>query len=92
VSRAAPETRLRGNIALITGGNRGIGLAIAHALAAEGCDLLITGRDQSSLKKAGRELARSGIRVLAETCDVRDPGSVDALFAAVKNKFRRIDI
>ena len=92
MSRAAPETRLHGRVALITGGNRGIGLAIAHALAAEGCDLIITGRDESLLKKAVRELARWGIRVLAETCDVRDPGSVEAMFTGAKKKFRRVDI
>jgi len=44
------------------------------------------------LQKAGRELARRRIRVLAHACDVRDPQSVKALTAAIKKEFRRVDI
>jgi NAD(P)-dependent dehydrogenase (short-subunit alcohol dehydrogenase family) len=88
----ASRGRLQGKTALITGGNRGIGLEIARALAKEGCGLVITGRDQVSLHKASRELVRSGVRVLAKTCDVRDPLSVEALMAEVKEQFRQLDI
>jgi len=88
---SVPATRsLRGKIALITGASRGIGLAIATALAAEGCDLIITARHASPLKKAGRELERQGIRLLAKTCDVGNERSVDALFAAIKKEFRQL--
>jgi NAD(P)-dependent dehydrogenase (short-subunit alcohol dehydrogenase family) len=83
---------LRGKVALITGATRGIGLAVAQALAAEGCDLVPTARDPAALTRVGRELARSKIRVLAEPCDVRDPHSVDALFRACRRQFKRIDI
>ena len=83
---------MRGKVGLITGGNRGIGLAIARALAKEGCDLIITGRHRGSLQKASRELAHFGIRVVAEACDVRDRRSVEALVATVKKQFRRLDI
>jgi 3-oxoacyl-[acyl-carrier protein] reductase len=87
------STRLRGQVALITGGNRGIGLAIARALAAEGCDIVITGRDRTSLRKAGRELRfRAGTRVLAEVCDVSQPQSVEALMAKANSEFGRLDI
>lgn len=91
---ARPDSgaRLRGQVALITGGNRGIGLAIARALAAEGCDLVITGRDRTALQKAGRELKSYGIRVLPATCDVRDAGSVAALISTIRKQFRRLDI
>lgn len=89
---AASGGRLHGKIALITGGNRGIGLAVAQALAANGCDLIITGRDQTSLQKAGRELAATGIRVLAKHCHVRKPASIQALMSEVKKQFRRLDI
>jgi NAD(P)-dependent dehydrogenase (short-subunit alcohol dehydrogenase family) len=83
---------LRGKIALITGGNRGIGLAIARALANAGCHLVITGRDQSALNRAEKELARRTRNVLSVVCDVRDPDAVESLLAEVKHKFHRLDI
>jgi NAD(P)-dependent dehydrogenase (short-subunit alcohol dehydrogenase family) len=83
---------LVGRTAVITGASRGIGLAIAHALAAEGCDLVVTGRKLDPLRKAGRELARHGIRVLAKRCDVRDPASVKALVTSVRKQFSRVEI
>lgn len=81
--------RLNNKVALITGGDRGIGLAIAQALAAEGFDLVITSRNQASLNKAAKKLG--GITVPI-ACDVRDAGSVDKLLATVKKRFRNIDI
>ncbi|HET7441698.1 MAG TPA: SDR family oxidoreductase [Terriglobales bacterium] len=91
---ARPELtgRLRGQVALITGGNRGIGLAIARALATEGCDVVVTGRDPAALQKASGELKSHGIRVLPVACDVRDPDSVAALISTVRKQFRRLDI
>ena len=86
------RTSLKGQTALITGATKGIGLAIAHALATEGCNLILTGRDQQALNKASRELSRKRIQVLAHPCDVRDPHSVDALFRAIRAEFRRLDI
>jgi NAD(P)-dependent dehydrogenase (short-subunit alcohol dehydrogenase family) len=91
--RSAPAlSSLRGKVALVTGASRGIGLAIARALASEGCNLAITARDESTLKKTGRELARLKVRVLALPCDVRDPVAVKTLLAAVERKFHRLDI
>jgi NAD(P)-dependent dehydrogenase (short-subunit alcohol dehydrogenase family) len=77
---------------LVTGATRGIGLAIARTLAAAGCNLIVTGRDEKALKKISRELLRHKIRVLAKPCDVRDPHSVDALFRAIRREFPRLDI
>jgi NAD(P)-dependent dehydrogenase (short-subunit alcohol dehydrogenase family) len=81
-----------GKVALITGASQGIGLAIAHALAAEGCDVVIAGRTASSLKKAAKQLARNKVQVLPVVSDVRDEQAVRALIAAVKKRFRRLDI
>lgn len=75
---------LSGKLALVTGANRGIGLAIARALAREKCDLILTARDSRTLSRAGRELTRLGIHVIHQTCDVRDPYSVDALFGCIR--------
>jgi NAD(P)-dependent dehydrogenase (short-subunit alcohol dehydrogenase family) len=84
--------RLRSCTALVTGATRGIGLAIARSLAAEGCHLILAARDEKALHKLGRELSRHKIRVLAHPCDVRDPYSVDALFRAIRRHFRSLDI
>jgi NAD(P)-dependent dehydrogenase (short-subunit alcohol dehydrogenase family) len=83
---------LRARVALVTGATRGIGLAISRALAAEGCNLVLTARDESALKKLSRELSSAKIQVLPHPCDVRDPHSVDALFRAARREFRRLDI
>ena len=84
--------RLVGRVALITGATRGIGLAVARALAAEGCNLILTARDESALDRVSRELARTKIAVLAHRCDVRDPYSVDVLFRTTRHQFGRLDI
>lgn len=83
---------MREKVALITGASQGIGLAIAHFLAQEGCDLVITGRKESTLNKAAKELAKLRVRVLPVVCDVRDERQVAELFAAVKKRFGRLDI
>ncbi len=89
-----PKTaqRLTNRTALITGASRGIGLAMARAFAREGCNLILTARNQQSLQKVSRELLRQKARVLFHPCDVRDPRSVDELFHAVYKEFSRIDI
>ncbi len=79
-------------MALVTGATRGIGLAIAHALGDEGCNLILTARNQSALVRLSRELASSHIQVLAQPGDVRDPHSVDALFGSARRQFKRLDV
>jgi NAD(P)-dependent dehydrogenase (short-subunit alcohol dehydrogenase family) len=81
-----------GKVALITGGGQGIGLAIARALAAEGCDLVVAGRKQSTLDQAAKQLAKFGVQVLPVACDVRDEDAVATMVAASRRKFRRLDI
>jgi NAD(P)-dependent dehydrogenase (short-subunit alcohol dehydrogenase family) len=90
--RSLRKTGLSGRLALITGANRGIGLAVARALAIEGCDLIITARDERALAKAQRELEEHKIQVLAQSCDVRSPDSVDYLFTVVRALHRPLDI
>ncbi len=93
--RAKPKQRvsaLSGRLALVTGANRGIGLAIASALAAEGCNLIITARDERALMKASKELEKHNVQILAQTCDVRSPDSVDYLFALIRGLHKPLDI
>ncbi len=91
-TRTPTPTRLRNQVALITGASRGIGLAIARALAAESCNLILTARNESTLRRVARQLASTKIKILAHSCDVRDPHSVDALFRSVREQFKRLDI
>jgi NAD(P)-dependent dehydrogenase (short-subunit alcohol dehydrogenase family) len=83
---------LKGKTALITGATEGIGLAIARSLAAEGCNLIICGRNESRLSKVAAELSRQKIRALAIKCDVRDEQSVINMIAAIRKKFGNLDI
>ncbi len=87
-----PKAPLRGQVALITGATHGIGLAIGRAVAAEGCNLVLTARSESDLARVSREPAPAKIQILAHPCDVRDPHSVDALFRAARQQFKRLDI
>jgi 3-oxoacyl-[acyl-carrier protein] reductase len=79
---------LTDKVALVTGGNSGIGLAIAAKLAAEGCKVAIAGRQQSKLDAAAAEVP--GARVFA--ADVRDPAQVARIVNQVIAGFGRIDI
>lgn len=96
--KAVPSSlsgRLADKVAVVTGGNRGIGLAIARALVREGCSVLITGRDRTALRAAKAELARAcraKAGVLAEVCDVRDETAVQAVFIKARRRWGRLDI
>ena len=71
---------LRGAAALVTGGSRGLGLATADRLAAEGCDVTLVARGRAGLDAAADQVARHGTRVHTVACDVTD---FAALAAAV---------
>jgi 3-oxoacyl-[acyl-carrier protein] reductase len=80
---------LQGRVALVTGGNRGIGRGIAEALAADGATVALTARDAEAARRAASEIGR-GARGYA--CDVRQPESVAALFAAVERDLGGLDV
>jgi 3-oxoacyl-[acyl-carrier protein] reductase len=80
---------LDGKTALITGGSRGIGLAIAKAIAREGARVAICGRDLSALREVATLL---GTGAMALSCDVRSEQDVAAMFREVDNQFAGLDI
>ncbi|WP_285189443.1 SDR family oxidoreductase [Rhodococcus sp. MEB041] len=78
--------------ALITGGSRGIGLAIGRRLASEGWSMLITGRKQDTLDDAAQTLTDSGAaRVRTVACDMADPDVAEILISEYGKSFRAID-
>jgi NAD(P)-dependent dehydrogenase (short-subunit alcohol dehydrogenase family) len=79
---------LKGKTALVTGGNRGIGLAIANALVDAGAQVIITGRDAAKLRSVAKRLSTRGA---AFSVDIRDPQQVETLFRDVKKRFGRLD-
>jgi NAD(P)-dependent dehydrogenase (short-subunit alcohol dehydrogenase family) len=87
------QFKLNQRVALVTGGNRGLGRAIAQALAEAGARLAISSREAERARSAAREIsAASGQMCRGYGCNVADPGQVDALVAGVMAEFGRIDI
>jgi NAD(P)-dependent dehydrogenase (short-subunit alcohol dehydrogenase family) len=81
--------KLEGKVAVITGGNSGIGLATARRFVAEGAHVFIAGRRQAELDEAVRQIGRN---VTAVRGDVSNLAELDRLFAAVKEQEGRIDV
>ncbi len=81
--------KLEGKVAVVTGGNSGIGLATAKEFRREGARVVITGRDARTLEEASREI---GGDVLALRSDASSLKDIDELFAAVKERFGRVDV
>jgi NAD(P)-dependent dehydrogenase (short-subunit alcohol dehydrogenase family) len=82
---------LSGQVAVVTGGNSGIGLGMAHGLASAGADVAIWGRTEERNAEARRELEAHGTRVQAFTCDIADPAMVERAFEQTVAALGRID-
>lgn len=81
--------RLNGKVAVVTGGNSGIGLATAKLFRAEGAKVAIAGRDQKTLDTAVKEIGGDTLAVRADVGKLED---IDKFYAAVKEKFGKIDV
>ena len=82
---------LTGHVSVVTGGNSGIGLAMADALAAAGAGVCIWGTNAERNEKAARQLAERGAQVLALRCDVGDEEQVDNAMSRTVERFGRLD-
>ncbi|MFG2722490.1 SDR family oxidoreductase [Streptomyces sp. NPDC048416] len=79
---------LKDRVYVVTGASRGLGLAVARALVADGAKVVVTGRDETTLKGAAAGL---GTGVLPVACDNADPESAARLIAAARDHFGRFD-
>ena len=82
----------RAPVALVTGGNRGIGLAICRGLARSGMSVLLGGRSRERGEEAAEELREDGPKVRPVEVDVADVGSVDDCAKVVLGEFGRLDV
>ena len=80
--------RFEGKVAMVTGGNSGIGLAAAKAFAREGAQVAVTGRDEGTLKNAEKEIGSGALAIRADAARIAD---LDAVMAKVRDQFKRID-
>ena len=80
-------SKLNGKIAVVTGGNSGIGYASAKELKDQGATVIITGRDSEKVKEASQELGVKGV-----VADVNDLSAIDNLIAVVKSEFGNVDV
>ena len=86
------ELGLQGKVALVTGSSRGIGRGVALALGAQGCDVMLTGRDKAALEEVAAAIRKSGRRAGVAVLDLREPDAAGKLIEQVKREFGYLDI
>ena len=83
---------LKGKVAIVTGGNGGIGLGMARGLADAGADIAVVGRNETKSAAAVADLSARGVRAIAVATDVTDKDAVAAMIARVSGELGRIDV
>lgn len=86
------KAALNGRVCLVTGASRGLGRAIALALAEAGADVVVTARSASALKETAATIERYGRKSLAIPCDIHDEKSVAEMVRDAIDRFGRIDV
>src|SRR4051812_29793340 len=91
--------RLGGQVAIVTGSSRGVGRAVALALAREGCDVVVAAKTEDpharlpgTIHDTAREIEALGRGALPVKCNVREPEDVDRCVEAAMDRFGRVDI
>ncbi|HEY7040699.1 MAG TPA: glucose 1-dehydrogenase [Methylomirabilota bacterium] len=86
------DGELKGRVAVVTGGNGGIGLGMARGLAGAGAAIVVSGRNAEKSRRAVDELGRLGATAVAIEADVADESAVNALVQGTVDRFGRLDI
>jgi 3-oxoacyl-[acyl-carrier protein] reductase len=86
------ELGLKGKIALVTGSSRGIGRGVALALAAEGCDVMLTGRDQTALEEVAAAIRKQGRKAVVSVIDLREKEAPTKLIERTRRELGGLDI
>jgi NAD(P)-dependent dehydrogenase (short-subunit alcohol dehydrogenase family) len=87
-----PQLEIASKTAVVIGGTSGIGLALAKGMAHAGANVVATGRRKELVDSVSAEIAAMGVRSLAQTCDVTDRASLQALLDSVVREFGGVDI
>ena len=83
---------LQDRVALVTGAGTGIGAATAVSLAQAGADVVLASRTPDEIEEVAATVERLGRRALAVPADIADEADSRRLFAAIKRKFKRLDV
>jgi len=83
---------LSGKVALVTGGSRGLGKAIAIAMARKGAEVVICGRKQENLDGAVEDFSQAGLDIMTQAANVGKSDQVTSLFQAIEKRFGKLDI
>jgi NAD(P)-dependent dehydrogenase (short-subunit alcohol dehydrogenase family) len=84
--------KLQGQVAVITGGGRGIGAAAARLLAQAGAAVVITARSEDEIEQVAQSIRQNGGKAIAVPCDVSDLGQIEEVSEAALTQFERVDI
>ena len=90
--RKLRDADLSGSVVLITGGSRGLGLALAREFGGQGCRLALCARDGDELERARETLTAGGLEVFTQVCDLTDTAQVARLVEDVTGHYGRIDV
>jgi len=92
LKRRARRLDLRGRVAVVTGGGRGLGLAITRELLARGCRVAICGRESALIERSTSALRAQGFEVFGMACDASSANQVEVFVRAVIERYGKIDL